>query len=484
MVAETTPTMPTTPTARQPGVPLAARLAAWLGRMPLHRRFALVGSLVMLAGMGIVGHWVAGKIEKGVVRNSAISSAVYMESFIAPLSQELAEQLALSPATIERLDQLLQTEPLRERIVSVKIWRPGGFLAFSSDADMIGRTFQPGADLKRAWAGELTASFDELDEAENARERATGRPLLEVYNPIHSILTGEVIAVAEFYQDASELEADLRTARTRSWAVVAAVTLATFAALFGIVRAGSRTIARQTGELTRQLAELARVSAQNDALRRRVQAASRRASETNERYMRRLSAELHDGPAQALALASLRLDSLMRRASLAPDDPEGAELRQTLAEALRDVRDLCRGLTLPELEGRSLAETLDLAVGAHERRTGTGVERRFAGAPELDLPAPHPILICLYRFVQEGLMNAYRHAGGKGQRVDCRIEAGRLVVSVIDDGPGFEPGRPGGGLGLAGLRERAESIGGEFRIDSAPGAGTRLTMALGPEPAT
>ena len=484
MVAETTPTMPTTPTARQPGVPLAARLAAWLGRMPLHRRFALVGSLVMLAGMGIVGHWVAGEIEKGVVRNSAISSAVYMESFIAPLSQELAEQLALSPATIERLDQLLQTEPLRERIVSVKIWRPGGFLAFSSDADMIGRTFQPGADLKRAWAGELTASFDELDEAENARERATGRPLLEVYNPIHSILTGEVIAVAEFYQDASELEADLRTARTRSWAVVAAVTLATFAALFGIVRAGSRTIARQTGELTRQLAELARVSAQNDALRRRVQAASRRASETNERYMRRLSAELHDGPAQALALASLRLDSLMRRASLAPDDPEGAELRQTLAEALRDVRDLCRGLTLPELEGRSLAETLDLAVGAHERRTGTGVERRFAGAPELDLPAPHPILICLYRFVQEGLMNAYRHAGGKGQRVDCRIEAGRLVVSVIDDGPGFEPGRPGGGLGLAGLRERAESIGGEFRIDSAPGAGTRLTMALGPEPAT
>lgn len=80
-------------------------------------------------------------------------------------------------------------------------------------------------------------------------------------------------------------------------------------------------------------------------------------------------------------------------------------------------------------------------------------------------------------------MNAYRHAGGKGQRVDCRIEAGRLVVSVIDDGPGFEPGRPGSGLGLAGLRERAESIGGEFRIDSAPGAGTRLTMALGPEPA-
>lgn len=461
-----------------------AGLRRWLTGLPLHRRFALVGSLVMLLGMLVIGRWVLIEIESGVVRNSAISSAVYMESFIAPLSQELAESEVLSPATIERMRHILAGEPLAARIVSVKIWRPGGFLAFSSDADMIGRTFEPGADLKRAWAGELTASFDQLDEAENARERASGRPLLEVYNPVHSILTGEVIAVAEFYQDASELKADLRTARVKSWGVVAAVTLATFAALFGIVRAGSRTIARQTRALTGQLAELARVSAQNEALRERVQAASRRASETNERYMRRISAELHDGPAQALALASLRLDSLMRRAPVAPDDREVADLRHTLDEALRDVRDLCRGLSLPELEDRSIASTLELAIGAHERRSGQPVDRRFSGEGPLQRGAAHPILICLYRFVQEGLMNAFRHAGGSGQLVECRIEGGRLVVEVADSGPGFAPARlQAGRLGLAGLRERAESLGGEFRIDTAPGAGTRLVMVLGLEPA-
>lgn len=262
---------------------------------------------------------------------------------------------------------------------------------------------------------------------------------------------------------------------------MAGVTAATFAALFGIVRAGSRTIATQNRELTGRLAELARVSGQNKSLRERVQSASRRASETNERYMRRISAELHDGPAQALALASLRLDALMRRASVAQDDPEAGNLRATLEEALSDVRDLCRGLTLPELEGRSIAETLELAIDAHERRTGTVVTRKVTPNARLDRPAAHPILICIYRVVQEGLMNAFRHAPGAAVEVGCSWDGNRLTVCVADTGPGIAPDatRDGTrGLGLAGMRERVESIGGEFRVDSTPGQGTRIVLHL------
>ena len=237
-----------------------------------------------------------------------------MESFIAPLSQELVNAERISPQTIARLNALLTQAPLSDRVASVKIWRPGGLVAFNSDADLIGMTFPPGDDLARAWRGELNAAFDELEDAESLRERETGIPLLEVYNPIHSIVTGEIIAVAEFYLNAAELESDLRLAHARAWATVALVTGMTFLALFGIVRAGSHTIADQTRRLTQQLDELARISAENEALRTRVQGASQRVTETNERYMRRVSAELHDGPAQALALASLRLASLMRRA--------------------------------------------------------------------------------------------------------------------------------------------------------------------------
>ena len=82
---------------------LRRRLGGW----PLHHRFALAGSVVTLVGMVIIGTIVSGSITSGVVRNSAISSAVYMESFIAPLSQELAVAGSLSPQTIGRMDAIL-----------------------------------------------------------------------------------------------------------------------------------------------------------------------------------------------------------------------------------------------------------------------------------------------------------------------------------------------------------------------------------------
>ena len=192
----------------------------------------------------------------------------------------------------------------------------------SSDADLIGKIFDPSDHLKEAWEGCLNASFDDLGDAENLRERQTGVPLLEVYNPIHFILTGEIIAVAEFYLDATELELDLQAAKARAWAVVAIVTAATFLALFGIVRSGSRTIESQPRRLREQLAGLARISSQKKALKSRIQLASQRVSESNEWYMRRVSAELHDGPTQALALASLRLNAPIRRAGVPSGDPD------------------------------------------------------------------------------------------------------------------------------------------------------------------
>jgi signal transduction histidine kinase len=448
-----------------------------LRAMSLERRFALAGSVVMLIAMVIVGTFVSREIAGAVTRNSAISTAVYMESFIAPLSQELVRDDELSEASIARLETLLASPPLSERIISTKLWKRGGQVAFATDRELIGRTFAPDDSLKRAWGGELTATFDDLDEEESSAERATNLPLLEVYNPIHSIITGEIIAVAEFYQDASELKGDLDRAWLQSFATVGLVTLVTFAALFGIVRSGSRTIDRQHRALSDQLAELQRVSTQNVALRRRIQSASARASETNERHLRRLSADLHDGPAQALALASLRLNSVAARAGADGDDPEVAELRSSLAEAMADIRDICRGLTLPELAGSTLAAALETAVSTHERRTSTEVAR------DIDIPATfrasHGTSICAYRFVQEGLMNAFRHAGGRGQSVAARVVGRSLTLEVHDSGEGFDPSfLDGGGLGLSGLRERVETLGGEVEIDSRRGAGTRIAMTV------
>jgi signal transduction histidine kinase len=265
--------------------------------------------------------------------------------------------------------------------------------------------------------------------------------------------------------------------------VVTFVTLLMMGTLFGIVLRGSRTIAAQREALEERVSALSELLRQNEALRERVQRASSRASELNERYLRRISAELHDGPAQHLALASLRLDSLTRTlVEPTGEDDAGRDVvvvRAALADALDDIRNICKGLTLPELDELSLSTVVDRVTSSHERRTGTNVSVVIDDRCDRAHVA-RSVKICLYRFVQEALSNATRHAGGIGQEVSCRMSDGMLEVVVSDGGEGIPPAgaAPGGGLGLAGLRERIESLGGRFSIDTAPGTGTRLTMRL------
>jgi len=206
----------------------------------------------------------------------------------------------------------------------------------------------------------------------------------------------------------------------------------------------------------------------------------RRWVELNDMVLRRVGVELHDGPAQLISLALLRLDSLLpqgtssnRDASL--DDYE--RIRGALQEALAEIRCMSAGLTLPELSCVSPSDVLRLAVRNHERRTATSVTCELEGLPH---HVPAPTKSCLYRFAQEALNNAYRHAGGRGQTVRARLRENMIEVEVADSGPGFEPDVEvvGNHLGLLGMRERVASLGGTLEINSRPGAGTRLTTRL------
>ncbi|WP_083656762.1 sensor histidine kinase [Mongoliimonas terrestris] len=458
---------------RTGGVAWYRRVRSGLNDVPLDRHFAIVGGLVSLVGMLVIGAFVGSRIESAVVRNSAISAAIYMESFIAPLSQELQHSEALSPAARARLDGILDQPGINDGIISIKIWREDGSIAYASDPRLIGRQFEVNWELQDAWAGDLVANFDNLDGTESLAEQALGIPLLEVYNPIHSIRTGEIIAVAEFYQDAAELKNDLTRAWFTSWSVVALSTAVTFAALWGIVRAAHRTIEGQKQQLVQRVQEISHVSKVNETLRARIQQASERNASLNEQFLRRLGSELHDGPAQALAFANLRISAWRDRGG--PE--ESGQILSALEEALANIRHLSRGLILPDLEGKSVAEAIRRVAEAHADRTGTHVTLdRSPGDARPGLPQ----LICLYRFVQEGLSNAWRHAGGAGQRVEWSLSDGTLDVTVSDSGPGFDPHLIDGSerIGLEALRQRVQSVGGTFHLDTAPGRGTRLIMRL------
>ncbi len=454
-----------------------AKLRSRLGSLTLLQRFALTGGGVMIISMLLIGQWVTSAISGRVVENTAAATALFMDSFIAPLAQELDTADALSIGPIRAMEEMLAGSAFGQRVVSIKIWKPGGLVAYADDSGLIGQRYPPSESLTAAFEGRLRAELNQLDDPESAAMKDTGLPLLEVYSPIRQAWSGRVIAVAEFYENATELSETLAVARRQSWAIVAGVTGLIGVALFGIVHRASTVIENQKGALQARIGEAQRLSEQSRQLRVRAERASSRLSELNESFLRRISAELHDGPAQLVGLAALRLNSVGKAKRKEDRLRELKIMDDALGEAIRDIRNICNGLSLPDIEGAPIGRTIERVVKAHEMRTGTTVDRRF----DLAQKVPHPIEICVFRFVQEGLNNAYRHAGGAGQAVEALIESDVLTVRVsnqVRTGPG--PPEPGSirGLGLAGLRERVESLGGQFHFTLSKEYGAEITMTI------
>ncbi len=456
---------------------LAEKPRSTWAALSLASQFALAGGLVMLLAALAVGFWVARRIEDAVVRNTANATALYMESFISPLIQDLATASQLKPENDAALSRLLTDTPLGSRVVSFKIWVKGAKVVASSDADIVGKTFPGSDDIRLAWTGQLVASFDKLDEEENLDEQALGIPLLQIYAPIRAKESGKIIAIAEFYEVATQLKADLTKARLTSWLAVVLIMAAIYASLFAIVLRGSRIIDRQVVDLTE-------MAARNVTLRLKMQGAAARFSQLNDQALRRIGADLHDGPAQLMGFAALRLDSLRREASpKALKEIDGIEA--AVREAIQEIRNISRGVSLPDIERRDLAEVIQGLVDAHAARTQSEVALTSNLAPGRDLPIA--VKICVGRVVQEGLTNAWRHAEGQGQEVTVREEGHILIVSVRDRGPGLpervvNEAEGGYGLGLAGLAGRVESLGGLLtlgnRLDGRQGSELRMVLDL------
>jgi signal transduction histidine kinase len=262
---------------------------------------------------------------------------------------------------------LLVPKPYREQ-PGLVIGEPLMLIVPKGDALTVEARIAP-QEIDQIWSGLVTTEFDHVNEGKSASERDVLFPLLEVYTPIHAVSTGEVIAVAEFYERAEEIHEQFTRAIWQSWLITALLAVAIMGALFSIVANGSRTIERQRVALTRWISELSALLHQNQTLRDRVERGAREATEDSERFLRQIGSDLHDGSAQLVRLALLRLDSL--QSATLDDDP--ALIRRALSDALEEIRNICAGLLLPETQDRNLKEALLLTIRHHERRTGTSV---------------------------------------------------------------------------------------------------------------
>ncbi len=425
--------------------------------MRLSARFALASAAILCGGALVLGTWVTREIEQSVLRRVAADSALYVEALIGPPVQSLADG-SFGERERTELARVVEGAGLGARLVSVKVWRPDGTIVYASDPHLIGQ--RPASQgLTVALAGSVTSRRSDLVEEENAYERALAGSLIETYIPIRRASSDTVIAVAEFYQLPDLLEAELERARLSTWLIIAVATGAMYLSLAGMVRAGSDTIESQRHALEATVAELA-------ATAQRLREVGAARTETDEAVLRRVAREIHDGLAQDLATALLTLE----RGSPSRDGLARAAIESALAE----VRDLARGLALPDLQTLTLREVIEQACAAHERKTGRGVGRVIGQLPE---SAPTPVKIAVCRVLQEALANAFRHAPSATACVQATWGDGTLVLECADDGPGL-PARPVLGLGIRGMRERVELLGGHLDIASPSAGGTHVRASL------
>ena len=459
-----------------------------LSRLSFVHRFLLIGFLILLGGMALIGTWVGSQIETGVISGTGIVTNMYLDGAISPHVQSLGGGERLDDADRVALDRMLSGTHLGEHIVALKIWgRNGRIIYDSTDPSAVGTVYSMERPLASAFSGEVRSRIVEQAELENVFRDSHWTRLIETYSPLRAESDRTVLAVAGFFHTAEGLGQSVRAAQLRSWGVHGAITLAMLVLLATLVRKANDTIAATQRELNEKVAQLTALLAQNEHLHDRVNRAAARTMALNEQFLRNIATDLHDGPGQGLALASMRIESLadacgncehsVGRGGNVSEDFRTVHV--ALQTALSDLRAILRGLQLPEIEQLSLAETLQRAAADHQRVTGVAVSVAIENAPD---SAPLPVRITLFRVLQESLANGFRHGGGRNQRVSVTGTAGEVSVEVADDGPGFDPTalKVDGHFGLDWMRERVELLGGDFEVRSALGRGAvvRATLPL------
>jgi signal transduction histidine kinase len=203
---------------------------------------------------------------------------------------------------------------------------------------------------------------------------------------------------------------------------------------------------------------------------------------TTLRERERLARELHDGIGQTFGFVGLQTQAALQWVSggnLEKAETALRRLSSVAKEAHADVRESILGLKTGSLDGWSFIPALRAYLGKYE--TNYGIRTQLVMPDGIGEEMFEPAAgVHLLRVVQEALSNSRRHGGAANLQVRIGMNGASALVTIVDDGRGFDASRIGGAgdghFGLAFMRERMQQIGGSMEIDSTPGAGTVLTL--------
>ncbi len=235
-------------------------------------------------------------------------------------------------------------------------------------------------------------------------------------------------------------------------------------------------LAESFNAMTEALARADEDRAEREQLRARYVSAVITAQEEERK---RIARELHDSTGQSLTSLLVGIRALGDLCNLPTLRQRSEDLRAIAAQTLDEVHNLARQLRPSVLDDLGLPAALERFVADYQRRYPVSVDLATHGLADVRLPPE--METALYRIVQEALLNVARHSQARTASVLLERHNGAVRTIIEDDGRGFDPrgaGQDRGRLGLYGIQERAELLGGALTIESEPGRGASLFVEI------
>ena len=291
----------------------------------------------------------------------------------------------------------------------------------------------------------------------------------------------EIVDALSALQQASRDRAETEASMLYANALRRVLSLAGLSVVAGLIVAF--VASRHVGRLEQQI-ERQRLAEQQN--RRDLERLSARLVSAQEEERRSLARELHDAVGQALTAIKMEMGVALRGVE-ADSRARGSleEARAIVETTLQSVRDLSQLLHPSMLDDFGLPEALRADLRSFAKRTGIRAQLTHE---RMDDRLPTELEVCVYRIVQEALTNVARHSGASSCTVSLVRREGFLHLTVEDDGRGIgtaavRPVDAPRGLGVIGMRERAQALSGTFDIENRREGGTRVIVRLPAPPA-